>query len=54
MARLQRIAPLGMPQHIIQRGNTGQLSFTYEQDMAVYGSLLDEYSNKFSVLMRVC
>jgi len=52
MARLQRIAPLGVPQHIIQRGNNRQVCFAYEQDMAVFANLLDEYSNKYLVAIH--
>lgn len=52
MARLQRISPLGIPQHIIQRGNNRQVCFACEQDMAVYAHLLDEYSSKFSVALH--
>lgn len=52
MARLQRISPLGIPQHIIQRGNNRQVCFACEQDMAFYASLLDEYSKKFSVAVH--
>jgi len=49
MARLQRIAPIGIPQHIIQRGNNRQVCFVCDQDMAFYASLLHEYSSKYSV-----
>lgn len=49
MARLRRIAPLGIPQHVVQRGNNRQTCFGCEQDMANYASLMDEYSRKFSV-----
>ncbi len=49
MARLPRIAPLGIPQHIIQRGNNQQVCFVCEQDMAFYADLLHEYSSKFLV-----
>ena len=49
MARLKRIGPLGIPQHIIQRGNNRQVCFASEQDMAVYANLLHEYSKEFSV-----
>ena len=49
MSRLPRIAPLGIPQHLIQRGNNRQACFSSEQDMAVYTDLLDEYTKKFSV-----
>ena len=52
MARLQRIAPLGIPQHIIQRGNNRQACFTCDQDMAFYASLLHEYSQKYSVALH--
>ena len=52
MARLQRIAPLGIPQHIIQRGNNRQACFTCDQDMAFYASLLHEYSTKFTVSLH--
>lgn len=52
MARLQRIAPLGIPQHIIQRGNNRQACFACDQDMAFYASLLQEYSKKYSVSLH--
>ena len=52
MARLQRIAPLGIPQHIIQRGNNRQVCFVNDQDMAFYASLLYEYSISFSVAIH--
>ena len=52
MARLQRIGPLGIPQHIIQRGNNRQVCFASEQDMAVYANLLEEYSQQFSVAIH--
>jgi putative transposase len=52
MARLQRIAPLGIPQHIIQRGNNRQACFACDQDMAFYASLLHDYSKKFSVSLH--
>lgn len=44
MARLQRVAPLGISQHIMQRGNNRQLCFASDQDMAFYASLLYEYA----------
>ena len=52
MARLHRIAPLGIPQHIIQRGNNRQVCFVSEQDMAFYANLLNEYSTKFLVAIH--
>ena len=52
MARLQRIAPLGIPQHIIQRGNNRQVCFACNQDIAFYASLLHEYSKEFTVSLH--
>ena len=52
MARLKRVGPVGIPQHIIQRGNNRQVCFAAEQDMAVYANLLHEYSKKFSVFIH--
>ena len=36
MARLSRVCPIGVPQHIIQRGNNRQVCFAGEQDFAAY------------------
>jgi putative transposase len=52
MARLQRISPLGIPQHIIQRGNNRQVCFASEQDMTVYAAWLLEYSRIYSVAIH--
>ncbi len=52
MARLHRIAPLGIPQHIIQRGNNRQVCFASEQDLALYASMLEEYSRQYSVAVH--
>jgi len=52
MARLKRLAPIDIPQHIIQRGNNRQACFADDQDMAFYASLLLEYSRKFSVSLH--
>lgn len=49
MARLPRLGPLGIPQHIIQRGNNRQVCFASEQDMAVYANFLEEYAQQYSV-----
>jgi putative transposase len=49
MARLPRVDLVGVPQHIIQRGNNRQVCFASEQDFAVYASWLKEYSEKFLV-----
>ncbi len=49
MARLPRVSPIGVAQHIIQRGNNHQVCFTQQQDYAAYISWLKNYSDKFSV-----
>ena len=36
MAKLKRVAPIGVPQHIIQRGNNRQVCFCDEHDMKAY------------------
>ena len=36
MPRLTRVAPIGVAQHVIQRGNNRQLCFGCESDMAAY------------------
>lgn len=36
MPRLARVSPLGVAQHVIQRGNNRQACFGGEQDMAAY------------------
>ena len=49
MARLVRVIPVGVPQHIIQRGNNRQVCFSSEEDMKAYLSWLNEFSKKYSV-----
>ncbi len=49
MARLTRVAPIGIPQHIIQRGNNRQVCFGGEEDMKAYLNWLKEFSLKYSV-----
>ncbi|MFT4993222.1 MAG: putative transposase [Paraglaciecola sp.] len=49
MARLPRVSPINVPQHVIQRGNNRQICFTNEQDFASYVSWLKEYSKKYLV-----
>ncbi len=49
MARLRRFCPVGLPQHIIQRGNNRQVCFASSQDFAVYANWLYEYSVEFDV-----
>ena len=49
MARLARVCPVGIPQHIIQRGNNRQVCFACEQDFAAYVSWLKDYAKKYQV-----
>ena len=47
MARLHRICPVGIPQHVIQRGNNRQLCFNSDEDFAAYAHWLKEYATKY-------
>ncbi|MES9857003.1 MAG: transposase [Sedimenticola sp.] len=49
MARLQRICPVGIPQHIIQRGNNRQVCFASEMDFSAYANWLKEAADKHQV-----
>lgn len=49
MARLSRVSPAGIPQHIVQRGNNRQVCFGNEEDMKAYLNWLKEYSKKYFV-----
>ena len=49
MARLPRVCPKGIPQHIIQRGNNRQPCFASKQDFAVYAAWLGDYAREFDV-----
>ena len=49
MARLARVCPVGIPQHVIQRGNNRQVCFANEQDFAAYAAWLNDYSKKHKV-----
>lgn len=49
MARLPRIGPAGIPQHVIQRGNNRQICFGADQDFAFYANCLEDYSVKHEV-----
>lgn len=44
MARLARVSPVGVPQHVIQRGNNRQVCFAREQDFTAYIGWLKVYS----------
>ncbi|MBQ0712862.1 MAG: transposase [Porticoccus sp.] len=49
MSRLPRFCPVGLPQHIIQRGNNRSVCFADEQDFSAYAHWLKEYADKFEV-----
>jgi len=47
MARLARLCPLGIPQHITQCGNNRQVCFNANEDIAAYAHWLKEFSVKY-------
>ena len=49
MARLARVAPVGVPQHILRRGNNRQVCFGSEEEMKAYLNWLKELSKKHQV-----
>lgn len=49
MARKSRFSPVGVPQHVIQRGNNRQVCFGSEEDFKAYLSWLKQYSHKYDV-----
>ena len=49
MARLSRVCPVGIPQHVIQRGNNRQVCFAGEEDFAAYAGWLKEYAKTHQV-----
>jgi len=49
MARLNRLCPVGIPQHIVQRGNNRQVCFNGDEDVAAYANWLKEFSEKYQV-----
>lgn len=52
MARRQRLCPVGIPQHIVQRGNNRQVCFASDGDIAAYASWLAEGATKYGVLLH--
>jgi putative transposase len=49
MARRKRLACVGIPQHVIQRGNNKSVCFAEPQDFAVYAKWLAHYAEHYSV-----
>jgi putative transposase len=49
MARLKRFCPVGIAQHVIQRGNNRQVCFNGDEDFAAYAHWLKEFADKYEV-----
>lgn len=49
MPRLPRLCPLGIPQHVIQRGNNRQVCFNCDEDLAAYAYWLGKYAEMYLV-----
>jgi len=52
MARLPRICPPGIPQHLVQRGNNRQACFATDSDFAAYAHWLHESSCRYGVAIH--
>ena len=52
MARLPRVSPPGVPQHVIQRGNNRQVCFVADADFAAYAQWLHEAACSHSVAIH--
>ena len=52
MSRLKRVAPIGVAQHIIQRGNNRQICFGSDEDRVAYIGWLKEYAKKYQVAIH--
>ncbi len=49
MARLHRVDPVGVPQHIIERGNNRQICFGLEQGLTAHVGWLKKYPAQYEV-----
>ncbi len=49
MPRMERVCPVDIPQHIIQRGNNKQQCFNADKDRKAYLFWIKKYSNKYCV-----
>lgn len=52
MARLNRLCPVGITQHIIQRGNNRHVCFNGDEDIASYVNRLKEFSE--NIKCKLC
>ncbi len=49
MARLSRVSPIGIAQHVMQRGNNREICFVNKEDMKAYLNWLKVFSKKYQV-----
>jgi len=49
MARLSRVSPIGVAQHVMQRGNSREICFVNEEDMKAYLNWLKVFSKKYRI-----
>ena len=52
MPRRKRCCPVGLPLHVVQRGNNRQVCFTSDNDMAAFANWLREAAEKYSVAVH--
>lgn len=52
MARKPRACPIGVAQHIVQRGNNRQICFGDESDFAAYAHWLGESAERWGVALH--
>jgi putative transposase len=52
MPRRRRHCPVGLPVHIVQRGNNKQVCFTSNDDMAAYANWLKEAAKRYGMAVH--
>ena len=52
MPRRKRYCPVGLPLHVVQRGNNRQVCFTSDNDMAAFANWLREGAEKYSIAVH--
>ena len=52
MPRRRCLSPIGVPQHVIQRGNNRHACFATDNDIAAYAGWLDEAARKYEVAIH--
>ena len=53
MPRKPRASVIGVPEHVIQRGNNRKVIFTCDEDLKAYIAWLKQYLVKFAVSVPV-